>query len=38
VRCYLVSARDHGICAIDAFDAIHAALVGKPWLPVPAIA
>ena len=33
VRSYLVSARGHGIRATDA---IHAALAGKPWLPVPA--
>jgi transposase len=32
VRSYLVSARGHGIRAIDA---IHAALAGQPWLPVP---
>ncbi|ONH21793.1 hypothetical protein BL253_29845 [Pseudofrankia asymbiotica] len=32
VRSYLVSARDHGIRAIDA---IRLALAGKPWLPVP---
>ena len=32
VRSYLVSARGHGIRAIDA---IHAAPVGQPWLPVP---
>jgi len=31
VRSYLVSARGHGI---HATDAIHAALAGKPWLPV----
>ena len=35
VRSYLVSARGHGIGAIDA---IHAALAGKPWLPVPVTA
>jgi transposase len=35
VRSYLVSARGHGIRAIDA---IHAALAGKPWLPVPVTA
>jgi transposase len=35
VRSYLVSARGHGIRATDA---IHAALTGKPWLPVPATA
>jgi hypothetical protein len=34
VRSYLVSARNHGLLAIDA---IRAALTGKPWLPVPAI-
>ncbi len=28
VRSYLVSARDHGIRALDA---IHNALAGKPW-------
>ncbi len=32
VRSYLVSARDHGIRAIDA------ALAGDPWLPVPVAA
>ncbi len=32
VRSYLVSARDHGIRAIDA---IRIALAGHPWLPVP---
>jgi hypothetical protein len=32
VRSYLVGARGHGIRAIDA---IHAALAGQPWLPVP---
>jgi hypothetical protein len=32
VRSYLVSARDHGIRAIDA---IRMVLAGKPWLPVP---
>jgi hypothetical protein len=32
VRSYLVSARGHGIRAIDA---IHAALAGNPWLPAP---
>jgi transposase len=32
-RSYLVTARNHGVTAIDA---IHAALTGKPWLPVPA--
>ncbi len=30
VRSYLVSARGHGVRAIDA---IHAALTGDPWLP-----
>jgi hypothetical protein len=35
VRSYLVSAPGHGIRATDA---IHAALAGKPWLPVPATA
>lgn len=33
VRSYLVSAGNHGLRAIDA---IHAALTGRPWLPVPA--
>jgi hypothetical protein len=33
VRSYLVTARNHGVNAIDA---IHAALTGKPWLPVKA--
>jgi Transposase IS66 family/Family of unknown function (DUF6444) len=32
VRSYLVTARNHGANAVDA---IHAALTGKPWLPVP---
>ncbi|TCJ30466.1 IS66 family transposase [Parafrankia sp. BMG5.11] len=32
VRSYLVSARDHGIRALDA---IHDALAGRPWLPTP---
>jgi transposase len=32
VRSYLTSARNHGVRAIDA---IHAALTGAPWLPVP---
>jgi transposase len=32
VRSYLVSARDHGLKAIDA---IRLALAGKPWTPVP---
>jgi hypothetical protein len=31
-RSYLLSARGHGIRAADA---IHAALAGEPWLPVP---
>lgn len=35
VRSYLVSARNHGIRAIDA---IHTALAGRPWLPNPATA
>ena len=35
VRSYLISARGHGIRATDA---IHAALAGKPWLPVPVTA
>jgi transposase len=35
VRSYLVSARNHGIRAIDA---IHAALTGKTWLPAPTTA
>jgi len=35
VRSYLISARNHGLRAINA---IHAALTGKPWLPVPATA
>jgi transposase len=35
VRSYLVSARNHGIRAIDA---IHAALTGNPWIPTPATA
>ncbi len=30
IRSYLVSARNHGMHAIDA---IHAALAGNPWLP-----
>jgi transposase len=30
VRSYLVSARNHGVSAIDA---IHNALIGNPWLP-----
>ncbi|SNQ50411.1 transposase [Frankia canadensis] len=32
VRSYLVSARDHGIRAVDA---IQMALAGQPWLPAP---
>jgi len=35
VRSYLVSARDHGINAIDA---IRMTLAGTPWLPAPRIA
>jgi hypothetical protein len=35
VRSYLVSARNHGLHAIDA---IHTALAGTPWLPTPATA
>lgn len=35
VHSYLVSARGHGIRALDA---IHAALTGLPWLPTPVIA
>jgi hypothetical protein len=35
IRSYLVSARNHGLHAIDA---IHAALSGQPWLPNPTIA
>ncbi len=35
VRSYLVSAHNHGLRAIDA---IHAALVGDPWLPTPVAA
>ena len=35
VRSYLVSARNHGLRAIDA---IHNALAGRPWLPTPATA
>lgn len=35
VRSYLVSARNHGVRAIEA---IHAALAGRPWLPAPATA
>jgi transposase len=31
-RSYLTSARNHGLQAIDA---IHTALLGQPWLPVP---
>ncbi len=33
VRSYLVIVRNHGVNAIDA---IHAALTGRPWLPPPA--
>jgi hypothetical protein len=33
VRSYLVSARGHGVRAVDA---IHAALAGRPWLPTTA--
>jgi len=33
VRSYLVSAANHGLSAIEA---IHTALIGKPWLPLPA--
>lgn len=33
IRSYLTSARNHGLRAIDA---IHAALLGSPWLPTPA--
>lgn len=32
VRSYLVTSRNHGLQPIDA---IHAALTGHPWLPVP---
>jgi transposase len=32
VRSYLVTSRNHGI---QPTDAIHAALTGRPWLPVP---
>jgi Transposase IS66 family len=35
VRSYLVTARNHGVKAIDA---IHATLTGAPWLPTPATA
>jgi hypothetical protein len=34
IRSYLISCRGHGIRATDA---IHAALAGQPWLPVPVI-
>ena len=34
IRCYLTTARNNGLRAIDA---IHAALLGNPWLPVPAM-
>jgi len=30
IRSYLVSARNHGV---EAIDAIHTALAGNPWLP-----
>jgi hypothetical protein len=33
IRTYLISARNHGIRPIDA---IHTALAGQPWTPVPA--
>ena len=33
VRSYLATSRNHGIQPIDA---IHAALTGHPWLPIPA--
>jgi transposase len=32
VRSYLVTSRNHGIRPIDA---IHAAMAGRPWLPIP---
>ncbi|MDT3446311.1 transposase, partial [Pseudofrankia sp. BMG5.37] len=35
VRSYLVTARDHGLRAIDA---IRMTLAGKPWMPVPRLA
>ena len=35
IRSYLVSARNHGIRAIDA---IHSALTDNPWLPTIATA
>ncbi|GIH70960.1 hypothetical protein Mth01_32130 [Sphaerimonospora thailandensis] len=35
VHSYLVTAKGHGIRAIDA---IHAALAGRPWLPTPVTA
>jgi hypothetical protein len=35
IRSYLGSAASHGLTALDA---ITAALAGKPWLPLPAIA
>jgi len=35
VRSYLTTARNNGLRAIDA---IHAALLGNPWLPVPVTA
>jgi transposase len=33
IRTYLISARNHGIRPIDA---IHTALAGQPWMPIPA--
>jgi hypothetical protein len=35
VHSYLVSARGHGVRALDA---IHAAIAGRPWLPTPVTA
>ena len=35
IRSYLDSAANHGLSALDA---IRAALEGKPWLPLPALA
>ncbi len=35
IRCYLTSARGHGQRAIGA---VHAALLGRPWLPAPGTA
>jgi hypothetical protein len=35
VRSYLITSRNHGVQPIDA---IHTALTGRPWLPVPASA